>query len=127
MPGKQSQSNDMTGKQRATRPTTTPQSARSASSARPSARSAAARAAKAAKAPQAAMGGDSGDGLAGMLNLTGAEIRERYLRFFEEKGHQRMASSSLIPNDKTLLLTTAGMQQMIPYFLGQEQRRPASG
>ncbi len=121
MPGKQSQSNDMTGKQRATRPTTTPQSARSASSARPSARSAAARAAKAAKAPQAAMGGDSGDGLAGMLNLTGAEIRERYLRFFEEKGHQRMASSSLIPNDKTLLLTTAGMQQMIPYFLGQEQ------
>jgi alanyl-tRNA synthetase len=56
-----------------------------------------------------------------MLNLSGAEIRERYLRFFEEKGHKRLPSSSLIPNDRTLLLTTAGMQQMIPYFLGQEQ------
>jgi alanyl-tRNA synthetase len=52
--------------------------------------------------------------------LSGAEIRERFLRFFEERGHTRMGSSSLIPRDPTVLLTTAGMQQMIPYFLGQE-------
>jgi alanyl-tRNA synthetase len=55
-----------------------------------------------------------------MLNLSGAEIRERFLRFFEERGHTRMSSSSLIPRDPTVLLTTAGMQQMIPFFLGQE-------
>ena len=51
---------------------------------------------------------------------SGAEIRERFLRFFEERGHTRMDSSSLIPRDPTVLLTTAGMQQMIPFFLGQE-------
>ncbi|HEX8732974.1 MAG TPA: alanine--tRNA ligase, partial [Ktedonobacterales bacterium] len=55
-----------------------------------------------------------------MTPLTGAEMRERFLRFFEERGHQRMNSSSLIPRDPTVLLTTAGMQQMIPFFLGQE-------
>ena len=116
MPGKQSQ--DKMGKQRATRPITTPRPARSASGAQPAARPTAARAAS-ARVSQAAANG--GDGLDGMLSLTGAEIRERFLRFFEEKGHQRLPSSSLIPNDRTLLLTTAGMQQMIPYFLGQEQ------
>jgi alanyl-tRNA synthetase len=56
-----------------------------------------------------------------MLNLTGAEIRERFLSFFEAKDHTRLTTSSLIPKDRTLLLTTAGMQQMIPFFLGQEQ------
>ncbi|MDE3231031.1 MAG: hypothetical protein KGO05_14220, partial [Chloroflexota bacterium] len=55
-----------------------------------------------------------------MEPLTGAEMRERFLRFFEERGHTRLESSSLIPRDPTVLLTTAGMQQMIPYFLGQE-------
>ncbi|MGO8948252.1 MAG: alanine--tRNA ligase [Ktedonobacterales bacterium] len=51
-----------------------------------------------------------------------AEIRSAFLRFFEERGHTRLPSSSLIPhNDPTVLLTTAGMQQMIPYFLGQEK------
>ena len=55
-------------------------------------------------------------------SYSGADIRERFLRYFEERGHYRMPSSSLIPrNDPTVLLTTAGMQQMIPYFLGQEQ------
>src|SRR6516165_5617468 len=53
--------------------------------------------------------------------IESAEIRKAFLRFFEERGHTRMPSSSLIPrNDPTVLLTTAGMQQMIPFFLGQE-------
>lgn len=55
------------------------------------------------------------------LKLTGTEIRQKYLDFFASKGHLRVPSSSLIPrNDPTVLLTTAGMQQMIPYFLGRE-------
>src|SRR5215469_6452099 len=53
--------------------------------------------------------------------IESAEIRKAFLRFFEERGHTRVPSSSLIPrNDPTVLLTTAGMQQMIPFFLGQE-------
>jgi len=55
------------------------------------------------------------------LKLTGTEIRQRFLDFFISKGHTQVPSSSLIPhNDPTVLLTTAGMQQMIPYFLGRE-------
>ena len=50
------------------------------------------------------------------------EIRQRYLRFFEERGHKLYPSSSLVPhNDPTVLLTTAGMQQFINYFTGQER------
>jgi alanyl-tRNA synthetase len=53
--------------------------------------------------------------------LTGTEIRARFLDFYASKGHLKMPSSSLVPhNDPTVLLTTAGMQQMIPYFLGRE-------
>jgi alanyl-tRNA synthetase len=55
------------------------------------------------------------------LKLTGTEIRQKYLDFFASKGHLKVPSSSLVPrNDPTVLLTTAGMQQMIPYFLGRE-------
>jgi alanyl-tRNA synthetase len=54
------------------------------------------------------------------IKLTSTEVRERFLDFFAGKGHLRVPSSSLIPNDPTVLLTTAGMQQMIPYFLGRE-------
>src|SRR5919112_480161 len=50
------------------------------------------------------------------------EIRERFLEFFEKRGHRRYPSSSLVPhNDPTVLLTTAGMQQFITYFTGQER------
>jgi alanyl-tRNA synthetase len=53
--------------------------------------------------------------------MTGAEVRAAFVSFFESKQHQEMASSSLVPhNDPTVLLTTAGMQQMTPYFLQLE-------
>ena len=52
---------------------------------------------------------------------TSTEIRACFLDYFASKGHLKIPSSSLIPrNDPTVLLTTAGMQQMIPYFLGRE-------
>ncbi len=50
-----------------------------------------------------------------------AAIRQAFVDFFAERGHREVPSSSLVPiNDPTVLLTTAGMQQMTPYFLGLE-------
>ena len=51
--------------------------------------------------------------------MTSDEIREAFLRFFEEKQHEVIPGSSLVPHDDpTLLLTTAGMVQIKAYFLG---------
>jgi alanyl-tRNA synthetase len=54
--------------------------------------------------------------------MTSDQIRERYLSFFEERGHRRIPSASLVPSahDPSALLTVAGMHPLKPYFLGQE-------
>jgi alanyl-tRNA synthetase len=55
--------------------------------------------------------------------LTGNEIRKTFLRFFDERGHRVVRSSSLVPpNDPTLLFTNAGMNQFKDVFLGVEER-----
>jgi len=55
------------------------------------------------------------------LPMTSGQLRESFLKFFEERGHTRQPSSSLVSKDPTVLLTTAGMQQFVPYFLGDEE------
>jgi alanyl-tRNA synthetase len=55
--------------------------------------------------------------------LTGHEVRKTFLKFFEQRGHRVVRSSSLVPtNDPTLLFTNAGMNQFKDVFLGLEQR-----
>ena len=50
------------------------------------------------------------------------ELREMYLKFFETKGHLRLPSFSLVPqNDKSILLINAGMTPMKPWFTGEEE------
>jgi alanyl-tRNA synthetase len=51
--------------------------------------------------------------------MNSIEIRRRFTDFFVERGHRLVPSSPLIPNDPTLLLTNAGMNQFKPYFLGE--------
>ena len=54
--------------------------------------------------------------------MQSSEIRRRYLDFFGGRGHENIPSASLVPHDDpTVLLTTGGVQQFIPYFLGQEK------
>src|ERR1700682_5346731 len=52
--------------------------------------------------------------------LSGREVRALFLNYFKEKDHLILPSSSLVPSgDPTMLLTSAGMVQMKPYFLGE--------
>jgi alanyl-tRNA synthetase len=55
-----------------------------------------------------------------MPPTTADELRRAFLDYFERRGHTIVPSSSLIPVDRTLLLTTAGMVQFKPYMLGDE-------
>ncbi len=54
-----------------------------------------------------------------MKNITSAQLREMFQSFMESKGHKRIQSASVIPeNDPTVLFTTAGMHPLVPYLLG---------
>ena len=54
-----------------------------------------------------------------MKEITSAELREKFLKFMESKGHHRIHSASVIPeNDPTVLFTTAGMHPLVPYLMG---------
>jgi len=53
--------------------------------------------------------------------ITTRELKQKYLEFFEERGHKIIPSASLIPeNDPTVLFTTAGMHPLVPYLLGEK-------
>lgn len=53
--------------------------------------------------------------------MDSSEIRERFLKFFKKREHKIIPSASLVPeNDPSVLFTTAGMQPLVPYLLGQE-------
>ncbi len=53
--------------------------------------------------------------------MTAKELREKYLKFFQSKGHTIIPSASLVPeNDPTTLFTTAGMHPLVPYIMGEK-------
>ncbi len=55
------------------------------------------------------------------MKITAQELRDKYLKFFESKGHKIIPSASLIPeNDPSVLFTTAGMHPLVPYLLGEK-------
>jgi alanyl-tRNA synthetase len=55
------------------------------------------------------------------MNINGQDLREKFLKYFEAKGHSIISSASLIPeNDPTVLFTTAGMHPLVPYLMGEK-------
>ncbi len=54
------------------------------------------------------------------MKLSGADIRRKFIEFFQGKGHMHQPSASLIPSNPTVLLTPAGMLPFVPVFLGVE-------
>ncbi|HEX9968824.1 MAG TPA: alanine--tRNA ligase-related protein, partial [Acidimicrobiales bacterium] len=54
------------------------------------------------------------------MDATANGLRKAFVDYFVERGHNHVPSSSLIPHDKTVLFTVAGMVQFKPYFLGDE-------
>ena len=52
--------------------------------------------------------------------MTSKDIREKYIKFFVDRGHKEIAPAKLVPeNDPTTLFTSSGMQPLVPYLLGQ--------
>ena len=51
--------------------------------------------------------------------MNSSELRQKFLDFFKKKGHKVIPSASLIPKDSTVLFTTAGMQPLVPFLLGE--------
>ena len=53
--------------------------------------------------------------------MNSRELRQKFLDFFKSKDHAIISSASLIPeNDPTVLFTTAGMQPLVPYLIGEK-------
>jgi len=52
--------------------------------------------------------------------MNSKNLRNIFLNFFKERGHTIVPSCSLLPTDPSVLLTTAGMQQFKPYYLGEK-------
>lgn len=53
--------------------------------------------------------------------MTASQILDRYIKFFEKRGHTRIENSSLVPNnDPTTLFTSSGMQPLVPFLLGEK-------
>ena len=59
--------------------------------------------------------------MANLQYLSGSDIRDKFLQFYEEREHKILPSASLIPEDPTVLLTIAGMLPFKPIFLGQQK------
>jgi alanyl-tRNA synthetase len=59
--------------------------------------------------------------MADLPHLSGSDIRDKFLKFYEARGHKILPSASLIPEDPTVMLTIAGMLPFKPIFLGQRK------